>query len=95
MSINYRALQPRADVDRLYVSRREGSKEMVSIEQSVKIEECSMSDYLRRTCIYGDTILNTFLKDKTAVELMRDKVTERNNRWKGSTWSVHQKAETG
>jgi len=38
MSINYRVLHPRADVDRLYVSRRKGSKEMVSIEQSVKIE---------------------------------------------------------
>jgi len=54
-----------------------------------------MSDYLRRTCIYGDTTLNTFLKDKTAVVLMRDKVTERTNRWKGSTWSVHQKSGTG
>jgi len=31
MTIN-RALHPRADVDRLYVSRREGGRGMVSIE---------------------------------------------------------------
>lgn len=81
MTIN-RALHPRADVDRLYVSRREGGRGMVSIEECVRIEECSMSDYIKRTCTDGDTTLNTFLKDKTALEIKNDKSVERTDGWK-------------
>ena len=47
MTIN-RALNPKADVDRLYVSRDEGVRGMVSIEECVRIEECSLSDYIKR-----------------------------------------------
>ena len=47
MTIN-RALNPKADVDRLYVSRDEGGRGMVSIEECVRIEECSLSDYMKR-----------------------------------------------
>jgi len=54
MTIN-RALHPRADVDRLYVSRREGGREVVSIEECVRIEECSVSDNIKRTGTDGDT----------------------------------------
>ena len=41
MIIN-RALHPRADVGRLYVSRREGGRKRVSIEKCIKIEDYSM-----------------------------------------------------
>jgi len=55
---------------------------MVSIEECVRIEECSMSDYIKRTCIDGDTTLNTLLKDKTAIEIKNDKSVERTDGWK-------------
>jgi len=50
MTINC-AFHPRADVNRLHVSRREGSRGMAYIEESecVKIKESSMSDYIKRT----------------------------------------------
>ena len=40
-------LHPRADVDRLYLPRREGGKGMMSIEEIVRLEECSLSDYVK------------------------------------------------
>jgi len=39
-----------ADVDRLYVSRREGGRGKVSIKECVMIEEQRMSDYIRNMC---------------------------------------------
>jgi len=44
-----RAPYPRADVGRLYFSRREGGRRMLSTEKCIKIENCSMSDYINIT----------------------------------------------
>jgi len=41
-----------------------------------------MSDYIIRTCTDGDTIPNTFLKDKTTIELKNDQSVERTDGWK-------------
>lgn len=51
-----------------HVNRKEGGREMMSIEKCVRIVDCTCSDYIKITCMDGDTILNTFVKDKTAAE---------------------------
>ena len=81
MTIN-RALHPKADVDRLYVSRDEGGRGMVSIEECVRIEECSLSDYIKRIEGNEDSVLDSFIKDQTAAELKKEKVIKRTDGWK-------------
>ena len=82
MTMN-RALHPKADVDRLYVSRNEGGRGMMSIEECVRIEECSLSDYVKKIETNDDSVLDSFIKDKTAVEFKKDSVAERTDGWKG------------
>jgi hypothetical protein len=81
MTMN-RALHPKADVDRLYVRRNEGGRGMVSIEECVRIEECSLSDYVKRTTGNEESVLEGFLKERTAVELKNKKTSERMEGWK-------------
>ena len=81
MTMN-RALHPRADVDRLYVSRNKGGRGMVSIEECVRIEECSLSDYVKRTTLNEDSVLKSFVKEKTAIEFKKLKEIERIEGWK-------------
>lgn len=81
MTMN-RALHPKADVDRLYVSRDQGGRGMVSIEECVRIEECSLSDYIKRTGTNDDSVLDNFVKDKTSVGLKKEKMEERIKGWK-------------
>ena len=45
----YGALHPQADVDRLYVTRREGGRGMISIRECVEAEEHSLSKYIANT----------------------------------------------
>ena len=45
MTMNH-ALQSKADEDRLHVSRNFMEKRMVSIEECIRIEEHSLSDYI-------------------------------------------------
>lgn len=63
MTIN-RALHSKVDVDRLYISKNSGSRGMVSVEESVRIEECSLSDYIKRTDTNGEPLFGSFVKDK-------------------------------
>jgi len=42
----YNSLHPRADVDRLYVLRKEGDRELVNIQDIVNMEEQSPSRYI-------------------------------------------------
>ena len=80
MTMN-RALHPKADVDRLYVSRNEGGRGIMSIEECVRIEECSLSDYVKKIETNDDSVLDSFIKDKTAVEFKKDSVAERTDGW--------------
>ena len=59
-----RALHPKADVDRLYVSRNDGGRGMKSVEECVRVEENGLSDYLKRTGAKVGGILDEFLKYK-------------------------------
>lgn len=81
MTMN-RALHPKSDVDRLYISRNEGGRGMVSIEECVRIEECSLSDYIKRKNMNEDSALDSFVKDKSAAEMKTEKMNERTEGWK-------------
>ena len=45
----HKALHPRDDVDRLYVSRKEGGRGLATIEDSVDILIRRLEDYIRKT----------------------------------------------
>ena len=45
----YQALHPRANVDRLYTTRREGGKGLISIEDCVNIESRALGQYLKKS----------------------------------------------
>ena len=59
--IMYQALHPRDNVDRLYVSRKEGGKGLASIEDSVDASIQRLEDYIEKhergmiTAIRNDT----------------------------------------
>ena len=44
----HKALHPRDDVDRLYVSRKEGGRGLVSIEDSVDVSIQRLEDYIQK-----------------------------------------------
>ena len=44
----HKALHPRDDIDRLYVSRKEGGRELVSIEDSVDVSIQRLKDYIEK-----------------------------------------------
>ena len=45
----YKALHPRDDVDRLYVSRKEGGRGLARIEDSVDASIQRLKDYIENT----------------------------------------------
>ena len=57
----HKALHPRDDVDRLYVSRKEGGRGLTSIEDSVDASIQRLEDYIQKqdggliTAIRNDT----------------------------------------
>ena len=63
------ALLPREDLDRLYMTRKEGGRGWMSVEDVVKVKEHSMSDYLKRAKINSDRVLD-FLEKKMKQELI-------------------------
>ena len=44
----HNALHPRDDVDRLYVSRKEGGRELASIEDTVDASIQRLEDYIEK-----------------------------------------------
>ena len=64
----HKALRPRDDVDRLYVSRKEGGRGLASIEDSVDTSIQRLEDYIEKhergliTAIRNDT--DTTLDDR-------------------------------
>lgn len=79
MTIN-RALHPRADIDRLYLPRCEGGRGLISIENCVRVEECSLSDYVRRT--NQENTLGMCLTERTAVQEKENFLEEKAQNWK-------------
>ena len=75
------ALHPRADVDRLYIPRDEGGRGMMSVEEVVRIEECSLSDYLKQAEVNRERVLDVFVKDKGKEELKLEQKKKRLDGW--------------
>ena len=49
----------------------------------MKIEECSLSDYtLKKTPMNDDSVLESVVKERTAIEFRKEKVAERIDGWK-------------
>ena len=75
----HKALHPRDDIDRLYVSRKEGGKGLTSIEDSVDVSIQWLEDYIEKhergliTAIRNDT-------DNTIDDKM---ITTRKQKWEG------------
>ena len=75
----HKALHPRDDVDRLYVSRKEGGRGLASIEDTVDASIQQLEDYIEKhergliTTIRSDT-------DNTINERM---TTTRKEKWEG------------
>ena len=73
MSIN-QAVHPKADVDRPYVDRNLGGKGLDGVHwRYVRIEENSLSDYIKRIERKDNSILDSFIKDQTAVKFNKNR----------------------
>ena len=66
------ALYSRADVDRLYVTQEEEGRGWVSVEELVRVEEHSQLEYLKKTEVNSDRILDLFVKEKKKQKLITE-----------------------
>ena len=66
------ALHPRADVVRLYVTREEGGRGWMSVEDVVRVKQHSLSDYLKRAEVNLDR--DAFVKEKGKQEMIREQM---------------------
>lgn len=53
----------------------------MSIEEVVRLEECSLSDYVKQREPNEDRVLAMFVKDKSKTELKNEQVKEREKKW--------------
>ena len=70
----HKSLHPRDDVDRLYVSRKEGGRELASIEDTVDASIQRLEDYIEK----HERGLITAIRNDTD-----DRMTTRKQKWKG------------
>lgn len=78
-----RGLHPRADVDRLYLPRKDGGRGMVSVREVVRLEECSLSDYVKFSRQFRDGALGKdFVKEQSRPELQKQQRINRESKWK-------------
>ena len=81
----YGAMNPKSDVDRLYMKRKEGGRGLISVEQCVKGEENSLGFYvansegllIRGVCASG-TIQTEGTMEKEEFKGERQKSSNRN-----------------
>ena len=73
----YKALHPRDDVDRLYVSRKEGGRELASIEDSVDASIQRLEDYIEKQ----ERGLITAIRNNTDNTIDDRMTTTRKQKW--------------
>ena len=82
----YGGLHPKSDVDRLYVKREEGGRDLINVEQCLREEENSVGFYVANSeenLIRGVSAaerINT-RETITSVELKKQKATELKEKW--------------
>ncbi len=81
------ALHPKADVDRIYLPRKEGGRGLASIQDCVEGEEISLVNYMKENreellqCAYTEGIVNGEA-NSTRKDYMRRKKRERKENWR-------------
>ena len=73
----HKALHPRDDVDRLYVSRKEGGRGLANIEDSVEASIQQLGDYIEMS---GGRLIAAIRNNTENTKINRTKIT-RNNKW--------------
>ena len=83
------SLHPRADVDRL--TQRNGGRGWMSVDDVVRVEEHSLSDYLKVAEVNSDMMLDVFAKEKGKQELITEQKKMKLDGWRDkptTTWVV-------
>ena len=75
----HKALHPRDDVDRLYVSRKEGGRGLASIEDSVDASLQRLEDYIQK----HDGGLITAISNDTDNTMDNRMTITRKQKWEG------------
>ena len=74
----HKALHPRYDVDRLYVSRKEGGRGLASVEDSVDASIQRLEDYIQK-----HEGLNTATRNNTENTMNNRMTITRKQKWEG------------
>ena len=78
----YKALHPRYDVDRLYVSRKEGRRGLTSIEDSVDASIQRLEDYIQK---HDGGLITTIRNDTDNIDnimtITREKMERKTTLW--------------
>ena len=72
----HKALHPRDDVDRLFVSRKEGGRGLASIEDTVDASIQRLEDYMQK---YEQGLITATRNDTD--DTIDDKMTTRKQKW--------------
>ena len=75
----HKALHPRDDVDRLYVSRKEGGRGLASIEDSVDTSIQRLKDYIKK----HERGLITAIRNNTDNTIDNRMTITRKQKWEG------------
>ena len=75
----HKALHPRDNVDRLYVSRKEGGKALASIEDSVDASMQRLEDYIQK----HDRGLITATRNDTESTMNNRMTITKKQKWEG------------
>ena len=62
----YRGLHPRADVDRLYLPRTIGGRELKAVEDTVREEQLALNEYAEKNAFLLDIVRDTAIIQETA-----------------------------
>ena len=82
----YKALHPRDDVDRLYVSRKEGERWLASIEDRVDASIQRLEDYIQK---HNGGLIRAIWNDSDNTMDNRMTIT-RKQKWKNKQWKGKQ-----
>ena len=69
----HKALHPRNDVDRLYVSRKEGGRRLASIEGSIDVSRQILEDYIGKA-------------ERGLITAIRKNIVKTIDNWMTTTW---------
>ena len=79
----HKALHPRDDVDRQYVSRKEGRRGLASIEDSVETSIQRLEDYIQK----HDGGLITAIRNHTDITVDNRMTITRKQKWEITVWA--------